>query len=81
MRSTKPKTKSVTSHPPIPDGLVPMREWAISRKLTPVCVQRWIYAGKLRAYRIPGHGFRNFIKPDEAERCLRPVSVAPTLAR
>lgn len=70
-----------TSKPPIPDNLVPMIEWADKNKITRICVQRWIYAGKLNAYRIPGYGTKNFIKPTEAAACLKPRQLGPSLAR
>lgn len=69
------------SAPPIPEGLVPMKSWAEKNNITPICVQRWIYAGRLAAYRIPGYGNKNFIKPAEAAACLKPQRLGPSLAR
>ena len=83
MTATETKTakKYHTSGPEIPKGLVEMTKWADERGLSRVCVQRWIYAGRLKSFRIPGYGTRNFIHAEEAERCTRPIEQPMRLAR
>ena len=73
------KSKPVRSAPKIPDGLVPLPEWAESKGLTVVCVRKWVWAGKLTAHRIPGYGPRSFIRAADADKLLRPTS-APSSA-
>lgn len=77
--SNSRKPKAVRSAPKIPEGLVPLDEWAESKGLTAVCVRKWVWAGRLTAYRVPGYGNRAFLKPAEAERLLRPAP-APSSA-
>lgn len=78
---TKSRKDYHTSNPQIPGGLVLLKEWAIKHGITPVCAQKWVWAGKLKAYRVPGYGLRNFVKPDDAARCLKPIASVPTIAR
>lgn len=69
------KTDPTRSAPKIPDGLVPLDEWAQSKGLTATCVRKWTWAGRLTTYRIPGYGNRAFLKPGDAEKLLRPSAV------
>jgi hypothetical protein len=82
---TMPKLKtSDTYHrskPDVPEGLMLLEAWAKSKGLTPVCVRKWGWAGKLAVYRVPGYGLRSFVKVTEADKLIKPQQAVPDLAR
>jgi len=69
------------SRPNIPTGLVLLATWAESKGLTPTCVRKWAWAGKLNTYTVPGYGLRSFVKVTEADKLVAPQQAIPDLAR
>lgn len=83
-KPTKSKTPPDSYHkskPPIPEGLMLLSAWAQSKGLTPVCVRKWAWAGKLATHTIPGYGLRSFVKVSEADKLIKPQQTIPDLAR
>jgi hypothetical protein len=78
----KPATSGYhRSRPSIPEGLVPLNDWAVEHGLTPICVRKWVWAGRLESFRIPGYNTKTFVRKADADRLLKPQKVEPTIAR
>lgn len=69
------------SQPEIPTGLQLLDTWAKSKGLTPVCVRKWAWAGKLATYKVPGYGLRSFVKVAEADKLVKPQQALPDIAK
>ncbi len=69
------------SRPEVPTGLVLLDTWAKSKGLTPVCVRKWAWAGKLLTYTVPGYGLRSFVKAADADKLIKPQQILPDLAK
>lgn len=69
------------SRPEVPTGLVLLATWAKSKGLTPTCVRKWAWGGKLATYTVPGYGLRSFVKVSDADKLVKPQQAVPDLAR
>lgn len=83
MSKPTPKTKPEyhRSTPNVPEGLQRLDLWANEKGLTPVCVRKWGWAGKLSIYRVPGYGLRSFVKISEANKLIVARQDVPNLAK
>ena len=81
MKLKKNKNEYHKSAPEIPGGLVLLSEWAKSKGISPNCAQKWVWAGKLPVFRVPGYGLRCFIKPSDGEKAMKPVPAVPRIAQ
>jgi hypothetical protein len=80
-KKTKPVADYHKSAPVVPEGLVCLRDWAKTKGLTEVCCHKWVWAGKLQVYRIPGHGRLSFAKIKDLDAILKPQASLPNIAR
>jgi len=85
MPDIMPKIKTTDTYhrskPEVPTGLMLLPVWAKAKGLTPTCVRKWAWGGKLATYTVPGYGLRSFVKVAEADKLVKARQTLPDIAR